>query len=323
MSATASALKPVYLILSEQDFLVQQALDRLKKRVGEVADLDFNSETFDGDSASGDAIVAACNTLPFASDHRLVVVKNVDKLPKESAEALVAYAADPAPTCILALSGAKLAKNTRLYKAVDKLGGVLERTQKKGAEFQRGVLELVAERNKTMEPQVAQLFISATGEDLRRVSAELDKLVAYIGDRREITRADVEGVVANAAKARLWDFPDALANRDCRRALVLSSKLLGDGESVFALHATALRIIRDLLSARALLDRGHGSAAELARAMGRPDWQVKNLVRQARLFTAEELVDILRAAAEAEGKMKTSRDSRLVFERLIVKVCAN
>ena len=83
-------LKPIYLILSEQDFLLRQALDRLRARVGEVADLDFNLETFEGDSASADAIVAACNTLPFASDHRLVVVNSVDRLSKDATETLVA-----------------------------------------------------------------------------------------------------------------------------------------------------------------------------------------------------------------------------------------
>ena len=90
---------------------------------------------------------------------------------------------------------------------------------------------------------------------------------------------------------------------------------------MYGLHALALRQIRDLIAARALVDRGDGSVGELAAALGRPDWQLRNLPRQARGFTSEELVDILRAAAEGEAQMKTSRDPRLVFERWIVKVC--
>jgi len=321
MSDQKQGLKPIYLVLSEQEFLLGQALDRLKKRVGEVADLDFNFETFDGENASSDAIVAACNTLPFASDHRLVIVRNVDKLSKDGAETLVAYAADPAPTCVLALSAAKLAKNTRLFKAVDRLGGVLERKTLRGAEFIRGVVSLSEDRGKRMSPDAAEAFVAATGEDLRRVSAELDKLVSFVGTRTEITREDVDSVVANTAKTKIWEFTEALADRDCRRALLLSSGLISDGESVFGLHAMAVRAIRDLIGARSMLDRGMSSATDLSRMLGRPDWQVKRLPRQARAFTGTELVDLLRAAASSEAEMKTSRESRLALERWIVKVC--
>jgi DNA polymerase-3 subunit delta len=300
---------------------LKQALDRLRARVGEVADLDFNLETFEGESASAEVIVAACNTLPFASDHRLVIVNNVDRLPKEGAETLVAYASDPSPTCVLALVAPKLARNTRLYKAVDRLGGVVQRKAPKGGEFVRGVVGLASDRGKRMSTETAQTLVSASGEDLRRVSAELDKLVAFVGDREEIGRADVEQVVANAAKAKSWEFGEALADRDCRRALSLASSILGEGESVFALHATALRTVRDLLAARALIDRGDTSTDALARTLGKQEWQVRKLPRQARAFDSRELVDLLRDAAAGEAEMKTSRDARLVLERWIVRVC--
>lgn len=321
MSVSSPDLKPVYLIVSEQDFLLRQAVDRLKGRVAEVADLDFNMETFDGDGASGDAIVAACNTLPFASDYRLVIVKNAEKLAKEASDALVAYATDPAPTCVLALSAAKLAKNTRLYKAVDKLGGVVERKQPKGAQFLRGVVSLAEDRGKRLSAEGAEAFVAATGEDLQRVSAELDKLVAYIGDRPEITREDIESVVAGTAKTKVWEFAEAIADRDCRRSLLLASTLLDDGESVFGLHAMAVRTVRDLIAARSMLDRGQGSAAQLSGVLGRPEWQLRRLPRQARAFGPGELVELLRAAAAGEAQMKTSQDARLVFERWIVKMC--
>jgi len=321
MSTSRTDLKPVYLILSEQEFLLQQAVDRLRARVGEVADLDFNVETFEGETASGDAVAAACNTLPFASDHRLVIVRSIEKLSKDASDTLAAYASDPAPTCVLALSGTKLAKNTRLYKAVDKLGGVVERKTPRGADFIKGVISLADDRGKRMAPDVAEAFVAATGEDLRKVSAELDKLVAFVGDRDQITRADVESVVANTAKTKMWEFTEALADRDCRRSLVLASSLIGGGESVFGLHAMALRTVRDLIAARSLLDRGSASASELSRLLGRPDWQLKRLPRQARAFDSSELVALLRAAAAGEAEMKTSRDARLVFERWIVKVC--
>jgi DNA polymerase III subunit delta len=321
MAKQLSEYKPVYLIYGEQDLLLEQALDKLKENVGEVADLDFNSETFDGETAHVDEIVSACNTLPFASERRLVVVRNVDKMGKEGTDALVVYAENPAETTILALVAKKLAKNTRLYKAVDRLGGLLERAAPSRNEWPAAVQKLFARKGRRVSRDGAELLVSAVGQDLRRLSVEVDKAIAYTGSKTDLTVEDIQQVVSTAATTKAWEIGTALADRDCVASLRMLDTLLGDGESVFGLHAIALRAIRDLIAARALLDRGEGSVSQVAAALGRPDWQVRNLPRQARGFTSEELVDILRTAAESEAKMKTSRDPRLVFERWIVKVC--
>jgi DNA polymerase III subunit delta len=321
MSATLSDLKLVYLIYGTEDLRLQQALARLKKRVGDVADLDFNFDTFDGENAKADDIVAASNTLPFLSERRLVVVKNVDKMNAEGWNTLAAYVGNPSPSTILVLVATKLAKNTRLYKAVDKMGGASEYKAPNKAEYPREVQKLFADRGKTISLDAAELLVDAVGFDLRRLSVEADKTVAFVGAHAEVTRSDIEQVASTTAPTSVFEFPDALANRDCRKALRLLSDLLGDGESVYALHALSLRTLRDLIAARTVIERGSGSLGEIAKAVGRPDWQVKNLPRQARGFTSQELVDALRAAAESEAKMKTSRDPRLVFERWIVKVC--
>jgi len=321
MAKQLSEYKPVYLIYGDQDLLLERALEALRRSVGELADLDFNSETFDGESADADEIVGACNTLPFASERRLVVVRNVDKMRKEGTDVLVKYAENPAETTILALVAKKLAKNTRLYKAVSKLGGLIERAAPRASEYPSEVQKLFARKGRTVTLEGAEMMVNAVGKDLRRLSVEVDKAVAFTGDRTALTAQDIEQVVSTAATTSVFELGTALADRNCPRALSLLDRLLGDGESVYGLHALALRQLRDLISARALLDRGNGSVGDLASALGRPDWQLRNLPRQARGFTSAELVDILRAAAAGEAEMKTSRDPRLVLERWIVKVC--
>jgi DNA polymerase III subunit delta len=183
------------------------------------------------------------------------------------------------------------------------------------------VQRVFADRGKKIDLAAAELLVNAVGYDLRRLSAEVDKAIAFIGAKPEVTRSDIEQVASTTATSSVFELSDALANRNAHAALRLLADLLGDGESVFGIHAMSLRTVRDLIVARTMIDAGRGSLSDIARAVGRPDWQLKNLPRQARAFTSEELVDALRGAAEAEAQMKTSRDSRLVFERWIVKVC--
>lgn len=321
MADPVSRLKSVYLIHGSEDLLLEAALARLKGMVSAGVDLDFDMASFDGDSANAHDVVASCNTLPFLSERRLVIVRHVDRMPKDGLDTLAAYCADPSPTTILVLVAEKFAKNLKLYKAVDKLGGVAEYKPPRKAEYPAEVVKLVEERGRTMPLAAAELLVDAVGYDLRRISVEIDKLVSFAGARTALTRVDVEEVVSDTAETSVFEFTDALANRDCAGALRLLADLLGQGESIHGIHALSLRTLRDLIATRALLDRGQGSAAEVSRVLGRPDWQVKRLPGQARAFSAGELVELLRAAAKGEAEMKTSREPRLVFERWVVKFC--
>jgi DNA polymerase III subunit delta len=320
MSRKVTDHKPVYLIYGTEELKLEQALVRLKNSVGQSADLDFNMDTFDGDSADADDIVAASNTLPFASERRLVIVRNVDKMNKEGLETLAAYSADPSPTTVLVLVAVKFAKNTRLFKAVDKLGGTHEYAAPRKSEYPKEVGALFEARGKRISRDAAELLVSSVGFDLRRLSAEVDKASAFVGDRQEVTLTDIEHVAATTAPTSVFEFVDAVADRDCRRALRLMSHLIGEGESVLGLNALVLRRLRDLIAVGSLEARGVPMAG-IARELGRQEWQIKRMPRQAREFRSGELVDLLRAAAESEAQMKTSRDSRLVFERFVMRIC--
>ena len=209
MTKDPTALLQVYLIVSEQELLVDEALARLKARVGDGADLDFNMQVFSAENASADDVIVACNTLPFASDRRLVVVRNVERMSKDNLDALAAYVADPAPFTVLAIAGAKLAKNTRLYRAVDRVGGVVDRKVDK-RDVPGVVRRMFEQREKTVTLDGAEELVSAVGYDLRRLSAEVDKAVAYVGDRHEVTREDVEDVTATTAPTNVWEYTEAL-----------------------------------------------------------------------------------------------------------------
>ena len=94
--AEKKALLPAYLIVGEDQLKREHMLKALTKRFSEMGDITLNSTTFAAKSVTGgDEIIDACNTIPFCSDLRLVVVKDLDHLDKAAQEALAAYLAQP------------------------------------------------------------------------------------------------------------------------------------------------------------------------------------------------------------------------------------
>lgn len=318
-----SDLKPVYLIYGPEELLLDQAVERLKQRLSAIADLDFNLDVFDGDTSQPADVVAAANTLPFMSERRLVILRKADRMTADALGVLADYAADPNPGTTLVLVASKMAKNLRIYKAVDALGGVAEYKAPAKREYAHTVVGMFADRGRKVGLDAAEVLVRAVGYDLRRLSVEIEKVISFTGAEITISRHEIEQVMSTTAPTSIFDFLDALGSRDCREAMRILSALLDEGESVHGVHAMSVRHVRSLLSARALLDRNEpgSQTALISREIGVREWQARNLATQARRFDAAELVDALLSAAEGEGKMKTSRDPRLVLEIWVLEVC--
>jgi DNA polymerase-3 subunit delta len=321
MSGDLSDLRPVYLIHGQEDLLLERAVTRLRDRLSAVANVEFNMDVFEGPHAEAEAVVGAANTFPFDSERRLVIVWDVDKMGAEGVQPIVEYCADPAEHTVLVLVARKVARNTRLYKAVDALGGVFEYKALKRSEYPGEVAALFEAKGRTVDREAAEALVAAVGRDLRMLATEVEKVVAHAGDKERLTAEDIREVVAETSPVSVFEFLDALGARDCRESLRLLARLLAEGERLLGVHAMAVRHVRSLLGARALLDR-NATKQQMVTGLSRPDWQVRNLVRQAERFREEELVGALEGAALAEEEMKTSRtEPRLAFERWVVSVC--
>ncbi|MCL4078984.1 DNA polymerase III subunit delta [Coriobacteriia bacterium Es71-Z0120] len=312
-------LKPIYLIYGKDEFLLEAAVRRLRSMF-EAADPSLmDVDVFDGKQVRGEEVVAAANTLPFMGSRRLVLVRNIDQMPASEHPPIVEYVANPAATTCLVLAGSGLAKNTRLYKALETAGALAEYAAPKRRELASWVAKAVSEKGRRIERDAAEALVAATGGDLRTMDAEIVKLVAYIGDRDTIERADVAAVVTTVVPP-IWTFLDALGARDAQGALGSARALMLAGESPLGLLAAATRRMRQLVSAKALVERGGSDG--LARELGLQEWQGRRLAQDAARFHEPELADALRAAADAEARMKTSRgDAGLVLERWVLRVC--
>jgi DNA polymerase-3 subunit delta len=232
-------------------------------------------------------------------------------------ERLTDYAKDPAPYTCLVLVATKVAKNTKLYKAVAATGVAFEYAAPKRNEYAGEVVRLLKERGRRITPAAAQILVDIVGRDLRRLDSEADKLVAFADGADSVTESDVRAVAANSGETSVFELTDAVGDRDATRAIRLLGRLLGS-ETPLMVHAMLARHVRAMIGARALSDRGMSHDA-MAPEIGMPPWQVRNVVRQAQRYSALELSRALRGLTEAEEEMKTSpTDAGLVIERWII-----
>lgn len=318
MGKTGNKLLPAYLVVGEDELKRRTVLERLRKRVSAEGDLDFNHDEFDGTTASGSDIAIACNTLPFASPIRLVEVRNVEKLGKQDAEVLVAYLAAPSENTVLALSGEKLAKNARLYKAVAGIAAnsVIDCTPMKRYELMRALRSMAVGHGFTITERAAEKLVSLVGEDTVRLDTELRKLALAHNGNDPVSDREVESLVAQTTEAKPWEFVDAFSARDAKRCLKLLPAL--PSTSSYALLAMCVSRLRELACAKSLSDRGEQS--RLAETLKVPSWRVKNHAKWARGFSEQGLRHAFTTARDCERAMKSGSDPDATFKAWFVTV---
>lgn len=320
MAETKAPLLRAYLIVGSDELKRQAAVARIKRYVDEGL-VDFNLDEL---TASADmdpaSLVASLDTMPFGPGPRLVIVHDAGKLPKAVSEAVITYLANPNPSSVLCLEAESLAKGTRLYKAVAKQGNkaVVECAAKKAWELPAYVAQLCQRTHgKRMGEAAAKELVGRVGESTVLLDAQVRTLAELVGDRPEITLADVEEHVARTAEVKPWEFLDAVSGRDARRALALYQSMADPSQ--VALLTLLVGRIRELACARSLAARGEG--ASLARTLGKQDWQVKNHLRWARGFADGDLERALVEAAALERVLKGTGDSDAAFVAYVARVC--
>jgi DNA polymerase-3 subunit delta len=126
------------------------------------------------------------------------------------------------------------------------------------AVLQAAMDDALAQAAKQMTMNARRRLMRWTGFDLRTLMGNLEKLVSFSGDRQTITDADVTTVLHRTRKDPIFEFTNAIADRDLATILVLMQRLLDDGAHPLQLLAAAANQIRRLLLAKDFIVRDQG-----------------------------------------------------------------
>jgi DNA polymerase-3 subunit delta len=155
-----------------------------------------------------------------------------------------------------------------LFKAIDETGLVVDCTVPKGetradrlaqdVAMQAAMDDALAQASKRMAVDARQRLMQWTGFDLRTLSGNLEKLVSFVGDRKTISDADVTTVLRRTRKDPIFEFTNAVADRDLSAILFFMKSLLDDGIHPLQLLAAVANQIRRLLLAKDYIVRDRG-----------------------------------------------------------------
>ena len=217
----AKDLLPAYLAVGPDELKRNKMVERLKKRLDESFSA-FNLDEFTGSTVDIDVLVSALQTMPMGDSRRIVILREADKLSKAASEVVILYLENPNPTTTLLLTAQTLARTTRLYKAVAKIGekSVVLCASMKPRELAPYVQKLAASYGLVIDFSAAQELVDRVGDSTTMLDAQV-KTLAALSDGQPITTSFVEQHIARVAEVKPWTFLDSLSARNLRRSLEL------------------------------------------------------------------------------------------------------
>jgi DNA polymerase-3 subunit delta len=313
-------IAPVYCLYGAERYLVDRCLAAIRAAVvggPAAAFASFNSDLFDLREASLVAVVAAARTLPMMAKLRLVVARGIDAVKADDLAPLLGYAEDPSPSTCLVLVGDKIDTRFKVFQTLRKAGWLHDFPSLRDRELPGWIAGEARARGITVASDAAAALAEAAGPELGRLAQALEQLALYAGDRKAITLADVEELVAETRQRSVFELTKAIGSGDAPRALRLLANMFRNREPALRVQYMLARQLRQIWRAKELLAAGE-SRQDIATAVGVPPFFIDDILVPARRMSARTLARSFERLYRADKALKSSRvDGELLLSRLV------
>jgi DNA polymerase-3 subunit delta len=313
----------IHLLTGDDESLVRtKAHDLISHLVGD-GERSLMVDEFDGDDYELRWVVDAAQTMPFLTDQRIVVARDIGRFSADELTPLIGYLLDPLESTHLVLvgGGGRLAK-----KLIDTIGGagghVTDTNPPRKAGDRATWVRAEAEQDGVrLDAAAAARIAEQLGDDMGRLEGIVAVLRSTFGEGVRVTAVDVEPFLGQAGDVPPWDFTDAIDTGNTSKALTMLSRMVNGGErhplQVMAiLHSHYVKLARlDGVDAR--------SENDAAAAMGiKPGFPAKKALGNYRRLGGtgvHRAIDLL-ARADMDLRGETDLDSETVMEVLVARL---
>ncbi|MDD5082038.1 MAG: DNA polymerase III subunit delta [Dehalococcoidales bacterium] len=303
----------LYILFGADDYSLNKSLEALKKETGDTALLSTNTSRLDGRQVTLDQLRAVCETLPFLSPKRLVIVTGLlerfdaaSKTRSDDWKPLAACIHRVPGSTVLVLVDSKVSRQNPLLKELSTQAVVKSFPALRYSELRQWVGKYTREQGSTMSPQAVDLLSHLVGGNLWVMASEIDKLVLFAPGRR-IEEKDVKAVVSDSQQTSVFAMIDALLEFKAGLAGELMHQLLRDGASPAYLLVMLARQARMIVRVRELRNQGRPEAEIRSKFGLASDFVWQKTVEQVGRYPLERIKEFYRRLLATDLAIKTGK----------------
>lgn len=341
-------VKKLYLLHGQESYLLDRARELMKEQVV-TAFPELNYHQMDGESMTLEQLQNSCETFPFGSEKKLVVVrqpaflkKNAGKKEvqeeeeqeegskKDSGEQkgyLELFKELPDSCCLLLVYYGELGKSKKVTDAVSKEGAIYEFKKAEREELTRWIKNSFGRFQKKIGFKEIEFLIGMSGyldknteKNLYDLENEINKIAAFSGADEEVTQEHITAVMPKNLESDIFKLINNSAEKKVSESLSILSDLLMQGEEIFGILAMITKQIRTMIGVVELNSKGLDAKGAASRLKVH-EFYAKNCLNHGKKIGMKNLIQGINNCVSTEMSVKSGKmDKRLAMEMLIINM---
>ena len=298
---------PVYYLQGEEAYYIDQICDYIADNALAPEERDFNQTVVFGSDITAAQVVDLARRYPMMAEHQVVIVKEAQNI--KQTDALQKYFQKPMDTTILVMchKNGKIDGRKREYvKAIQQAGVLYESAKMKEQFLPDFIVKYLRERSTTIDNKSAQLIAEAIGNDLMRLTSELDKLlIALPADNKTVTPQVVEDQIGVSKDFNGLELRSAVINRNIFKANQIINYFDKNPKagSLYSFIPMLFNYFQNLMIAHYCPQKNSQEAVAQHLELSSP-WAAKDYMTGIRNYTAVKVLNIIGKLREIDAKSK-------------------
>lgn len=318
-----------YILCGSDEELIKDGIKILSKPFIDEGLGDLNYIRIDGLNATMDDITNACETMPFMSERKVVLVYRANFL-KDKTDAtgtklyneVKEYLKDVPPYTLLImyyLFGDKreTPKKNKKLMALDKITTIVHFDKLKRDRFIKKVDEIFKEKKQEIGKIELRYFCEKVQNNFDIIKREVDKLISYTNGR-VITKGDIDKLLPSKSEEDIFDLIDLISQRKIEKAIDIMNELLFKSDQHMLIITSIENQFKKLYGIKIGLKNGK-RLDDFVKDLKVPPFVCEKLINLSGKFSIKQLEELMKMCIETEVRLKsTGVDKTMELELLLL-----
>ena len=326
-------LKGIYLLYGEEMFLLQQQLNKIKKKFGEVVK-GINYIAIDENNIQ--ELIADIETPAFGYPNKLIIARNTGIFKrevkgrsggasKELKDKINEYLKSNIDmineSVILVFVENEVEKNS-IYNTIEKIGIICNFEEQKPFQIIKRLKAICNSYKVNVDENTLQYLIEFCGTNMQDLINEIRKLIEYAGENGKIQKQDIDKLCIKKIESVIFDLTDNLGQKKVKEALDVLYNLIAAKEPIQKILITLYNHFKKLYFVKIAIANNKDIAQSL-QLKPNQIFLVNKYKAQAKGFKSSELRKIIQELEDLDYNYKIGLiDLNVGLESILCVYCS-
>lgn len=228
----ARQFAPVYYLHGDETYFIDKLTTALDAAVLTESEAAFNRSQLYGADTNANQILNACRSFPVMANHRLVIVKEAQRLAKTDWDKMAGYLEKPVPSTVLVLAfkpmnDRKTALPAAQARAVGKSGVDFDAKKMYDRDIIKWVAAHISEAGFEADAQVPTILVTNLGTHINLIENELEKMFILLraANTKQLSQKFVFEMINVDKDFNVFELIHALSEAEAYKAHMIIDRL--------------------------------------------------------------------------------------------------